>query len=250
MSAYIIKELLHYCNVSLKHISAIPDSPIPYYDFTFVLKGEMTYAVNGKLYKLCENDAILIKPGERRERIASTVGAKYVSYNFTALDDGAIPKKTFLNNIISHDIKSLISIFSAAHISNIYSSREKATNILNYILLEIKDILELESNNKRIISIIKYIDEHISEPITLTTASNHIGLTKEYTSHIFKKETGKNVTEYINERKLTIAKEMILETKYSLSHISERVGYENYSYFSKIFKERYGISPRKLRTQK
>jgi len=164
MDAYIVKDLLHYCNVSLKRISAIEDAAIPYYDFTFVLKGEMTYSVCGKHYTLYENDAILIKPGERRERIASGVGAKYVSYNFTVFDDSRMPKKTFLKNIVSHDIRSLVSIFSAAHISNIYSSREKSVNLLTYI--------------------------------------------------------------------------------------SERVGYENYSYFSKIFKARFGISPRKLRTEK
>ena len=208
MDAYIVKELLHYCNVSLKQVSAIKDGPIPYYDLTFVLRGEMTYKVNEKSYTLSENDAILIKPGAKRERISSKESVKYVSYNFTVFDDSRMPKKTFLKNIISHDIRSLVSVFSAAHISNIYSSREKAASLLNYIILEINDILELESNNKHIIDVIKFIDEHISESVTLSTVSSHVGLTKEYTSHIFKKETGNTVTEYINERKLFIAKKM------------------------------------------
>lgn len=247
MNPYIVKELLHYCNVFLKEPTRIERAPIPYYDFTFVLKGEMTYLVNDKPYTLHENDAILIRPGEVRERLQTSCPIKYVSFNFTANSDEAIPKKSYLKGIISHDIKNLISVFSASHISDIYSSREKVMNLLNYILLEVKDILDFESNNMHIIEIIKYINEHISEPISLASISDNINLSKEYTSHIFKKETGKTVTDYINERKLFIGKEMILSTNYSLTYISDRLGYENYSYFSKVFKRQFGISPRTLR---
>lgn len=247
MNPYIVKDLLHYCNVYLKAPTQIESAPIQYYDFTFVLKGEMTYLVNGKPYTLRENDAILIRPGEVRERLETDSPIKYVSFNFTANSDEAIPKKSYLKNVISHDIKNLISVFSASHISDIYSSREKVINLLNYILLEIKDILDFESNNMHIIEIIKYINEHIFEPISLATVSDSVNLSKEYTSHIFKKETGKTVTDYINERKLFIGKEMLLSTNYSLSHISSRLGYDNYSYFSKVFKRQFGISPLTLR---
>lgn len=250
MEAYIVKDLLHYCNVFLKgdnHTKKIERAVIKYYDFTFVLKGRLTYYVDGKPYELSENDAILIKPGSTRERDEMREPVKYVSYNFTVFDPSVMPNKVYLKNVISHDIRKLVSVFSASHISDIYSSREKVINLLNYILLEIKDILDFESNNKHIIEIIKYINMNISEPISLSTISSHINLSKEYISYIFKKETGKTVTDYINERKLFIAKEMILGTNYALSYISERLGYENYSYFTKVFKKRFDISPKELR---
>lgn len=247
MRAYIVKELLHYCNVNLRRSSKIVKAPIDYYDFTFVLKGAMTYVVDGKTYVISENDAIFIKPGSLRERIPMNTPAKYVSYNFTAYGDAALPKQVYLKNIINHDIRNMVSIFSASHLSDIYASREKAMNLLNYILLEIKDIIDLESNNKHIIGIIKYINEHIAEKISLSSISEHLNLSREYTSHIFKKETGKTVTDYINERKLMIAKEMVLSTNYPLTYISERLGYENYSYFSKVFKNQFDTTPRILR---
>ena len=247
MIAYIVKELLHYCNVSLKSVSAIQTHQISYYDLTFVLKGELTYVVNGKSYTLGENDAVLIPPGAYRERLESVQGAKYVSYNFTANEGAELPTKVYLEDIVSHDIKDICRIFSASHISDIYSTREKVINLLNYILLEIKDAVQLESNNKHIIEIIKYINEHISEPITLSTVSEKVNLSKEYVSHIFKKETGKTVTDYINERKMMIAKESILGSRYELSTIAERLGYDNYSYFSKLFKKQFGVSPSVMR---
>jgi len=247
MNPYIVKELLHYCNVHLKEPSKIAPAPIKYFDFTFMLKGELTYIVDGKPYVLHENDAILIKPGSMRERLKNHEPVKYVSYNFTVFDPSVLPSKTYLKDIISHDIRQLTTIFSASHVSDIYSSREKVINLLNYILWEIKDILDFDSNNKHIIDIIKYINENIAKPISLASISKHVNLSREYTSHIFKKETGKTVTDYINERKLLIAKEMILETPYPLTSISDRLSYENYSYFSKLFKNQFGISPRALR---
>ena len=189
MIAYIVKDLLHYCNVSLKSVSAIESLPINYYDLTFVLKGEMTYIVNKKEYVLSENDAVLIPPGALRERRSSNEIVKYVSFNFTANEGAELPSNVYLKGIISHDIRSLCQIFSASHISDIYSTREKVINLFNYILLEINDAIELESNNKHIIDIIKFINEHISEPITLSVVSDKVNLTKEYVSHIFKKET-------------------------------------------------------------
>ena len=247
MSAFIARELLHYCNVNLKTTSKIIKSRIDYYDFTFMLKGEMTYVVDGKSYTLSENDAILIKPGSTRERVLTGESLKYVSYNFTVYDDAVMPNQVFMKDIISHEIRSIVSVFSASHISDIYASREKVMNLLNYILLEIRDIVGFNSNNKHIIDVIKYINEHISEPISLSSVSEHVSLSKEYTSHIFKKETGKTVTDYINERKLLIAKEMILSTAYPLTYISDRLSYENYSYFTKIFKKHFGVTPRTLR---
>ena len=250
MSAYIVKELLHYCNVSLKRSSHIAAEHIKYYDFTFVLKGSMTYCVDGKTYVLSENDAIFIKPGSLRERIPTNAPVKYVSYNFTVYDDTILPKQPHLKSIISYDIRNMVSIFSASHLSDIYASRDKVMNLLNYILLEIKDIIAFDSSNKHIIEILKYINEHISEPITLSRISEQVNLTKEYVSHVFRKETGKTVTEYINERKLMIAKEMILSTSYPLTYISDRLGYENYSYFTKVFKKQFDTTPRILRKTK
>lgn len=247
MSPYIVKELLHYCNVHLKESSKLSASTIKYYDFTFVLKGELTYVVDEKQYVLCENDAILIRPGSMRERLPNNDSAKYVSYHFTVFDPSLLPQKTYLKDVISHDIRQLTSIFSASHISEIYSSREKAINLLNYILWEIKDILDFYTNNKHVIDIIKYINDNITKPISLASISQNVNLSKEYTSHIFKKETGKTVTDYINERKMLIAKKMILETSYPLTDISERLSYENYTYFSRIFKKQFDISPKALR---
>ena len=243
MSAFIARELLHYCNVSYKSSTYMPPQCIQFYDLTFVLKGRLRYVVNGEKIDIHENDAIIIPPNAIRERIALNEPVKYVSYNFISAEGERIPNGPLLKGIISEQIRQIVSCFSASHLAETYSTREKAINLLNVILHEINDILDFRSSNPHIINIIRYINEHISEPISLHTVSAYAGLTKEYVAHIFKKETSMTVTEYVNRRKMLLAKNMICGTSYPLHEISARLGYEGYSYFSRVFKKEFGIAP-------
>ncbi len=247
MSAFIARELLHYCNVSRKNSTYMSPLCINFYDFTFVLKGRLRYVVNGEAQDILENDAVFIPPNAIRERIALDEPVKYVSYNFIAGEGERVPIGPFLKGIISEQIRQVVSCFSASHLAETYSTKEKAINLLNVILHEMNDILDFRSSNPHIINIIRHINEHITEPITLSTVSAHVGLTKEYIAHIFKKETDMTVTEYINHRKMIIARDMIRGTAYPLHDISDRLGYEGYSYFSRVFKKEFGAPPAKIK---
>ena len=79
--------------------------------------------------------------------------------------------------------------------------------------------------------------------MSLQSISREIGLTKEYTANIFKKETKITLTNYINERKMLLAKELILRNEMSLGDLSAYLGYDNYNYFSRLFKRHFGITP-------
>ncbi len=250
MGAYIVDKLSHYCNVSGKKSTRIEPKIIRYYDFTFVVKGRLRYAVNGRIFELHENDAIFVPPNNEIERFEINEPVHYVSYNFTAFEDAKLPQGPFLKGIISEQILNVVSCFSAAHIAETYSTGEKVINLLNFILHELNDILDFKSSNPHIINIIRYIDDHITEPIALSSVSASIGLTKEYTAHIFKKETDMTVTDYINRRKMILAKDMIERSGYRLQEISDRLGYGEYSYFSRVFKKHFGTSPAKIKRLK
>lgn len=60
---------------------------------------------------------------------------------------------------------------------------------------------------------------------------------------IFKRETQKTITEYINAQKMTLAKELIQSRSLSLSDIAANLGYDNYNYFSRLFKKHYKTNP-------
>ena len=58
---------------------------------------------------------------------------------------------------------------------------------------------------------------------------------------------GKTLTDYVNERKMLLAKELILNGEMSLTDISTYLGFDNYNYFSRLFKQYLGITPISLK---
>ena len=247
MDNYIVKRVSHYCNISVERCSLLPSIVIPYYDLTFVLDGSLTYIADGKKYVLNKNDVLFLTPGTYRERPLGTAPVKYVCFNFYIEDDASLTFDTFMPKAISTTIRKLVTVFPHSHIMPSYHSREKIANILNYILLELLDFEKFTSSNEHIIKIIKYIDENIKEKITLQTIHEHMHLSSGYISNIFKKETGKTLTDYVNERKMFIAKEMITSNEMSLTETAEQLGFENYNYFSRLFNKYYGTRPLALR---
>lgn len=238
---HLVKENLFYCNVSVSKNKRMPPRSIQYYDLTFVLKGCLTYRINGMQYILEENDAILIRPGSVRERLPGDSPVTYVSFNF--LLNQELQVATFMKGVINNEIRMLISAFPQSHISPFYHAKEKTESILSYILYEIIDASLFESRNPYIVEILKYIENNLSQKLSLAQVSDHIHLTKEYTAFLFKKEMNKTLTDYINERKMIAAKNMIANGSGSLKDIAADLGFENYSYFSKLFKKYHGTAP-------
>ncbi len=244
-----IKRVLHYCNVSLCSSGKIAASEIAYFDFTFVTKGSMVYIINGEPHVLEENDAIFLPPGTLRERNPIEAPVSFVSFNFLAGEGVDYPFPILMKNIISRDMIKLASVFPKTHMNPRDNSGEKLSYLLGYMLCELKDRLSLETNNVHIEKSLQYIEDNISKAVSLSSVSKHLNFSKGYLAVIFKKEMGMTVSEYIAERKMALAKDMILYSSMPLSEISESLGYENYSYFSRSFRKRYEISPSKYKTQ-
>lgn len=243
MQHYLVEDISHYCNVTLKKYGTILERPIPYYDFSFLLDGSMVYYANGSKILLQKNDAIFLPPGTIRSREPVQETVRFVSFNFTALEGATFPFPAYMPNCINANIRRLVSLYPPSHLSTFYHSKEKCVNMLNYILFELAEASELTCNNEHVMKILHYIEEHITENLTLQTISAQMNLSREYTSYIFKKEMGKTLTAYVNERKLLLAKELILGGEMSLTDISSYLGYENYNYFSRIFKKYLDITP-------
>ncbi len=247
MNPFLVSDIRHYCNISVKKCTPIPEHIISFFDLTFVLSGSMTYTSSGTQYTLKKNNAILLRPGELRGRLSGTEPTTYVSFNFLLAPEQVLPFATFLPNCISADIRKLISAFPQSHLSTYYHSVEKAASILNYILLELSDITQLGCNNEHVLKMLRYIDAHITEKLSLSSVSHAMNLSREYACSIFKKETGKPITDYINQRKMLMAKELLQGQEMTLTDIATHLGYENYAYFSRLFKRYYDITPVSLK---
>ena len=94
---------------------------------------------------------------------------------------------------------------------------------------------------------VNYIYSHLHKKITVDELAKHTGLSPSYLSRLFKKETGESITGYIIRRKINAAKNMLKYSGYSLSQISETLAFSCQSYFTKIFKDLEGVTPKRYR---
>lgn len=94
---------------------------------------------------------------------------------------------------------------------------------------------------------VQYIGEHYSEPITLTQVAEKVYLTPTYLCRVFKKEAGVTFNEYLNRVRINKAKDLLRNRDLRLTDISLMVGFEDQSYFTKVFKRMTGTLPRAYR---
>lgn len=91
------------------------------------------------------------------------------------------------------------------------------------------------------------IRQNLDKPITCEEIARQVFLNSEYLSRMFKKKTGKNLSNYIIELKMEEAKKQLETTEKSISSISIELGYGNFSHFSKCFRKVCGVSPQEYR---
>lgn len=132
----------------------------------------------------------------------------------------------------------------------------RASDFEQMLALVDKNIKKLEevfdSNpqlaHREVDTVKKYIYEHYSEEISVEQLAELVYMAPSYLSFIFKKETGQNLSKFIKAYRMEKAKEMLESTHNKIVAISNAVGYPNVSYFCQSFREYYGISPQKFRS--
>ncbi|MDF2670813.1 MAG: AraC family transcriptional regulator, partial [Paenibacillus sp.] len=92
-----------------------------------------------------------------------------------------------------------------------------------------------------------YIEEHALSPLKLDDVANHVGLSVSRSVHLFKSIFGQSIMQYTLQIRLSIARERILFSKMSLEQIAEASGFNSYTYFYRMFRARYGMSPKAYR---
>ncbi len=93
----------------------------------------------------------------------------------------------------------------------------------------------------------KYIEDHYKENITIETLSSLVHLNKHYFVHYFTKHIGTSPINYLIARRIDESKHLLESTNYSLSSISQMLGFSSPSYFSQTFKRTTNISPQEYR---
>ncbi|MBQ9156587.1 MAG: response regulator [Eubacterium sp.] len=96
-------------------------------------------------------------------------------------------------------------------------------------------------------SVVDYIERNIKRGISLEDVANHVNISTYYLSKIFKKEMGVNFITYVTDRKMDLAKEMLINTDIPVLNIALDLAYNEANYFSKAFKKKTGLTPSEYR---
>lgn len=93
-------------------------------------------------------------------------------------------------------------------------------------------------------SICTYINKHYASNISLDELAQYTNYSKYYICKLFRKKVGINITDYIADVRISQAKKLLLTGNVKIGDIGEKVGFNNPSYFHKIFKKAVGVTPK------
>lgn len=92
-----------------------------------------------------------------------------------------------------------------------------------------------------------YIERHAAEDFTLRDVAEAIGLSISRTVHIFKETYGQTIVQYLQDVRLQMACDRMRFSNLNLEQIADMCGFRSYSYFYRVFRSKYGVSPRAFR---
>ena len=107
--------------------------------------------------------------------------------------------------------------------------------------------LQTGSDFRVVNTVLRYIGDHYTEPITLSDLAQTVYLSTHYLCRLFKQVIGTSPMEYVANLRMTKAKELLIQGL-SVEQTCERVGYGNLSHFSRQFRQKVGMSPRQYIT--
>jgi AraC-like DNA-binding protein len=198
-----------------------------------------------------------LSPNLRYEGIILTISEKYLT---SFIDDQEIiqcinlskNKRIFKHKHIKIFPQKLIYILKMILFYHNYLGYKlfilgKINEIIGEIITVLLRNILNETTERDIFEIIKeYIEDHYYDPKILEKVQQKFYFNKMEVSRQFKEKTGFGIYEYLKNLKLERAYYLLISEKMKVHEISELLGYKSYGYFSKIFKDYFGVSPKKV----
>ncbi len=156
--------------------------------------------------------------------------------------DGSLPKRNYRITSRIHDDLKVISHKSFARYPDI-------DELLEHYICDIIYTLSEESIPSPVMPIIKYMNENCHLPITNKTLCDMLHCSEVSLISQVKALTGKTPRQYINDRRIERAKEILLSRDIPVSAVAAQTGFEDPFYFSKAFSKATGMSPSKFKSK-
>ena len=242
-----------------------------FYKIVIFISGDAQYSIEGRTYNLKPWDILLIGKNELHKCNVNT-SVPYERLVIWLKDDIETNDKYFKN--LTNCIKS-----SQERNTHLLRLRENSCNIIKNLVPKIlkynksKDPYDIALRNSFLIQalvilnkayiknrnvdvtddifydkttekIMKYINDNLQESLSIDELADEFELSKHYLMRKFKKQTGHSIHNYIIQKRLIYALELMKE-KSCMYEIAETAGFNEYSTFVRAFKKNYGLSPKK-----
>ena len=245
------------------------------FEIIFVSYGTGIVTVQGSCFLCCEGDIVLIPPGAVHSILQ--IGDDCIAYYnilfsislleenpdsfcsrrfFSAFLDGAhlksyhYKKGSPLNDALFPLVKELCGLWEKDLSESALLVKARLFEIMHLINGEVLSADESASSKnraKRLKKILSYVEEHFSSRITVEDAASLCALSASRFMRIFRKETGMSFVQYVNDYRLESAGEQLLSSSGTVTAIAFENGFENISYFIRLFQRKFGCPPSEYR---
>ncbi len=248
---------------SQKH-SFLPHVHSDYLELYFVYKGTNRYMVDHRYYELKEGDIVICNantlhgesPTDKRQIRSYSIGLKDVFLDDLPenclVQENEIP--VLSTGLLSEQVGSLfytISILAAdkAHLSDVYTSLSISLLLLIHKMLISRRKSSVISTTTSTVAfdVRTYIDAHYHESLTLARLGEEMHMSEYYLAHIFKDEYHVPPIQYMMERRIGEAQQLLMNTNMPVGDIAEALGFSSVSHFNSMFSKYVGIPPGKFR---
>lgn len=241
-----------------------------FHKILLLMKGNVSYCVEGRTYDLQADDIVFVPAGEVHrpvlhdtaiyERIIIYISKDYLNtyrtdnYDLAQCLIEAHQKQSHVLRVPAFGTTKLGQI--VRELEQSLDSNEYANELYhNLLFLEfmiqlnrvaIHDGIEYLSNsssNKKMIDVIDYLNEHLTDDLSIDFLAETFYLSRYHLMHAFKEETGYTIGNYLSTKRLLLARDRIRQGE-PITNVCYECGFRNYSTFSRAYKKNFGCSPR------
>ena len=253
---------------------AFPEHSHDYVEIVYMCAGTTTHRVNGQKIVLRTGELLML--GQNARQSIEAAGEKDIAVNFIVrpaffsgtlpfLGEEETPLRRFVINCLTGENEAGYLLFRVADVLPVQNLIENllytlmedtpnkrgilqlTMNLLFAQLLNCTQKLRFETREQNtIVSVLRYVEEHYRDG-SLGEIAARLHYELPSLSRLIRQKTGRNYTELVQEKRLSQAAWLLRNTEKKVDEIAHSVGYENLSYFHRLFAARFGQSPKKYR---
>lgn len=235
----------------------MPRARIEHANLTYVVVGEADYRINGENYHVVPGDLIYVPFGGVRQ--ASLVRENLMhcySIDFILRDaSGAVLPLPFRPVSSWNDASAVGELFGKMSMSWLQRDEEILFRIralflllLSHLVLENHTVTSAQRTvDDRIQTIMTHIERHYGDDLSLEYFASRLHLNKVYLGSVFKKHTGMSFHQFLMNARLNAAEDLLYTGRYTVNEVAELTGFQDASYFSRVFFRANGVRPGKYK---